>query len=179
MTSIIRATTRNEQSALSEEHGAKLRRLRQEAGLSQTQVAQKLEVTKQSVSRWENGLNEPGALHKRTLAILYGVPIEDVSKRHDFISDDLPPESYRRADLDPTRLRDARRRSGLTLTQAAAKVGVSYAAIGQYERGVVTPKADTILKLAAVYQQPLGWFIKRTESQDAGDDEAILEGNLT
>ena len=90
MTSNIRPTTRNEQAALSEAHGAKLRRLRQEAGLSQTQVGQKLEVTKQSVSRWEHDLNQPRTLHKQALAILYGVTIEDVSKRHDFTSEDHP-----------------------------------------------------------------------------------------
>ncbi|MDO4332203.1 MAG: helix-turn-helix transcriptional regulator [Eubacteriales bacterium] len=39
--------------------GKKIRKLREEAGLSQEALAEKMEVTRQAVSKWENDLSVP------------------------------------------------------------------------------------------------------------------------
>ena len=55
-----------------------LQRLRKEKGLSQEDVAQKLFVSRQSVSKWENGNAEPGVENLKTLANLYGVTLDQL-----------------------------------------------------------------------------------------------------
>ena len=53
-----------------------LQRLRKEKGLSQEDVAKKLFVSRQSVSKWENGNAEPGVDNLKALANLYGVTLD-------------------------------------------------------------------------------------------------------
>jgi Zn-dependent peptidase ImmA (M78 family) len=60
--------------------------------------------------------------------------------------------------FDPARLIQARYLSRLTKTDLHRLVGVSAAAIGQYERGEVTPRADTISVLARELDVPPGFF---------------------
>ena len=55
-----------------------LQRLRKEKGLSQEDVAQKLFVSRQSVSKWENGAAEPGVENLKALANLYGVTLDEL-----------------------------------------------------------------------------------------------------
>jgi transcriptional regulator with XRE-family HTH domain len=52
--------------------GARLRAARDRADLSQEQVAEKLDVSFQTVSNWETGYRVPGAGHLFSLASLYG-----------------------------------------------------------------------------------------------------------
>ncbi len=56
--------------------GENLQRLRKARGLSQDEVAQKLFLTRQSVSKWENGQAEPGVENLKALAGLYGVSVD-------------------------------------------------------------------------------------------------------
>lgn len=46
-------------------------------------------------------------------------------------------------------IREQRKRQGLTLNELGAKMGISGSLVGQYERGVVNPKKETIQKFAA------------------------------
>ena len=55
-----------------------LQRLRKAAGLSQEDVAKKLFVSRQSVSKWENGGAEPGIENLKALARLYGVSVDEL-----------------------------------------------------------------------------------------------------
>jgi len=69
----------------------------------------------------------------------------------------VDPQDVARA-FDPARLVQARRLSRMTKTDLHRRVGVSAAAIGQYERGEVTPRGDTITALARELDVPLGFF---------------------
>lgn len=55
-----------------------LQRLRKQAGLSQEAVAQKLFLSRQSISKWENGGAEPGIENLKALAKLYGVTVDEL-----------------------------------------------------------------------------------------------------
>ena len=55
-----------------------LRRLREEAGLSQQELAERLHVVRQTVSKWERGLSSPDAGALRDLAALYGVSADEL-----------------------------------------------------------------------------------------------------
>ncbi len=58
--------------------GENLQHLRREAGLSQEEVAGRLFMSRQSVSKWENGQAEPGVENLKTLAQLYGVTLDEL-----------------------------------------------------------------------------------------------------
>ena len=50
--------------------------LRKAAGLSQESIAEKLNVTRQTVSRWEQGSAVPSADNLKALAAFYGVSVD-------------------------------------------------------------------------------------------------------
>lgn len=58
--------------------GENLQRLRRAKGLSQDEVAQKLFLSRQSVSKWENDGAEPGVENLKALSRLYGVTIDEL-----------------------------------------------------------------------------------------------------
>lgn len=55
-----------------------IRELREAAGLTQAQLAARLEVTPSSVYAWEAGKSEPRATQLRALARLFGVCMDDI-----------------------------------------------------------------------------------------------------
>ncbi len=58
--------------------GSFLKELRKEKGLTQGQLAQQMNVTDRSVSRWETGVNMPDLDILLTLSELYGVDIKEI-----------------------------------------------------------------------------------------------------
>lgn len=78
-----------------------LKRLRCEKGLTQEQVAHRLGVSPQSVSRWECAATLPDVMLLPELARLYGVTVDDLYRHHPFACYD------RALTLDGT-LRDAK-----------------------------------------------------------------------
>lgn len=61
--------------------GENLQELRRAAGLSQEEVAGRLFVSRQSVSKWENDQAEPGVKNLKALADLYGVTLDQLAGR--------------------------------------------------------------------------------------------------
>lgn len=59
--------------------GENLQRLRKERGLSQEEVARRLFVSRQSVSKWELDQSEPGVEYLKALAGLYGVSLDELA----------------------------------------------------------------------------------------------------
>jgi Zn-dependent peptidase ImmA (M78 family)/DNA-binding XRE family transcriptional regulator len=60
--------------------------------------------------------------------------------------------------FDPARLKLAREARGLKKGGLAREVGVTPAAIGQFERGAAKPKASTLAQLALALNFPVGFF---------------------
>ena len=56
------------------------------------------------------------------------------------------------------RLRNARRRFGLTQEQVAETIGTHPVTISKYERGVQNPSTDLLRAMARLYQVPLDWL---------------------
>ena len=54
----------------------KLARLRKKAGLSQAEVSEELDVSRQAVTKWETGLSRPSTENLQSLSKLYNVPME-------------------------------------------------------------------------------------------------------
>jgi Zn-dependent peptidase ImmA (M78 family)/DNA-binding XRE family transcriptional regulator len=60
--------------------------------------------------------------------------------------------------FEPARLTQARARLGVSKTDLAGKVGVSAAAIGQYEAGVNSPRPEVLDRLASALEVRPGFF---------------------
>lgn len=58
--------------------GEKLTQARKAAGLTQADVAAKLNVSRQAVSRWESGQSKPSTERLLALGVLYGVSIDQL-----------------------------------------------------------------------------------------------------
>lgn len=61
--------------------------------------------------------------------------------------------------FDPSRLTQARHLAGLTKKAVADVVGVSPAAVGQYETGVSRPRPEPLTRLATTLGVPVGFFL--------------------
>ncbi|MGX6429971.1 helix-turn-helix domain-containing protein [Levilactobacillus yonginensis] len=62
----------------STELGARLKQFRQAQQLTQTALAERLHVSRQTVSSWETGRNQPDIATITQLATLYAVPVDDL-----------------------------------------------------------------------------------------------------
>lgn len=73
--------------------------------------------------------------------------------------------------FDPGRLTQARQLSELTKRALSVAVGVSAAAVGQWESGAVTPRPDHVRRLAEVLDVPPGFLAagRRSVRLDVGD----------
>jgi transcriptional regulator with XRE-family HTH domain len=58
--------------------GEKLRAARVAAGMTQVQLAEKVNVQQRDISRWENGLREPGVLIVKAMAQALGCSMDDL-----------------------------------------------------------------------------------------------------
>ena len=53
--------------------------LRRKAGLSQEQLAERLEVTRQTISKWEGGHSVPDLEKLQAMAAVFGVPLDELT----------------------------------------------------------------------------------------------------
>lgn len=70
---------REEKKAVCRSLGEALKALhRTEKQMTQEFIAETLGVSRQAVSKWENGTSDPSASNLCALAKLYGVPVEEL-----------------------------------------------------------------------------------------------------
>ena len=154
--------------------GSRLRRARRRSGLNQSDVAEAVETSTQTVRNWEAGRHEPPPSAIRKLAKLYEVN-EDT-----FVSDLDPAIAtsrttgygfpYDRVTVDPGKLVEARGEAGLSQAMVAELTGFSLSAIRRYESGENRPATKTLQAMASIYDRPAGWFTHRgyfTEEESA------------
>ena len=70
----------------------KLACLRKREGLSQAEVSEALDVSRQAVTKWETGTSRPSIENLQSLSRLYNVPLEYLL---DESGDELPPRLRR------------------------------------------------------------------------------------
>ena len=69
---------REEKKAVCRSLGETLRAHRTEKRMTQEFVAETLGVSRQAVSKWENGTSDPSTSNLCALAKLYGIPVEEL-----------------------------------------------------------------------------------------------------
>ena len=70
----------------------RLAALRKRAGLSQGDVAERLNVSRQAVSRWETGFTVPSTDNLSHLGRLYGVTLDELLSYSAALPPEKPPE---------------------------------------------------------------------------------------
>ena len=71
---------REEKQAAKRTLGETLKAHRTQCHMTQEFVAESIGVSRQAVSKWENGTSEPNTSNLMALARLYGIPAEDLLK---------------------------------------------------------------------------------------------------
>ncbi|MBQ8568963.1 MAG: helix-turn-helix transcriptional regulator [Oscillospiraceae bacterium] len=71
----------------------KLYKLRRQAGYSQEELAEKLGVSRQAVSKWERGESSPDINNAAAIAALYDVSLDDLVRGTESIHIDMPSNS--------------------------------------------------------------------------------------
>lgn len=66
------------------EFGTNLKRLREQRGLTQQEIAETFFVTAATVSRWESGMRYPDLMMAKKLADFYEVPLDQILFANDF-----------------------------------------------------------------------------------------------
>ena len=141
--------------------GDRLRRARRQAGLTQSQAAQVVDVTAQTIRNWETARNEPPPWAIGKLAEAYETTEGELLRG---LTTPFDPQSPNlifpndRVLLDPRKLSQARKDSGLTQESVADMTGLSVSAIRRYERGIANPTTRTLRNLANIYGKQAGWF---------------------
>src|SRR5260370_7102342 len=62
------------------------------------------------------------------------------------------------------RLREARQARGVTAVALASILGVSRAAVSQYEKGVQSPRPDVMDSICACLRLPLAFFLRQASA---------------
>lgn len=86
--------------------GEKLYRLREKNGLTQDELAEKLNVSRQTISNWENNKVKIDLLKASELCLLYGVSMDDLAFEKKDCPKDCPkdrPENGHSAERDRRR----------------------------------------------------------------------------
>ena len=71
---------RQEKAEMAKSLGEAIRYHRTRCKMTQEFVAESIGVSRQAVSKWENGTSEPNTSNLMALAKLYGIPAEDLLK---------------------------------------------------------------------------------------------------
>ncbi len=119
--------------------GDRLRALRKKSGLNQEELAERVGVHLNTISRWENGDDAPKMAFTRKLAQALDVPEEDLF---------LMSNSFGQ------RLRALRKKSGLNQEELAEKVGLSVMTIRRWEWNERTPRIEEIKSIAQALDIP-------------------------
>ncbi|MBO5428792.1 MAG: helix-turn-helix transcriptional regulator [Peptococcaceae bacterium] len=115
----------------------KLIALRKNAGMSQEELAEKLDVSRQAISRWENGSAKPDADH-----------LLQISKLFEVTADYLLNEAYE-SDNDLPKVKEQNHilHSNLTLIAIIAQASFLNAAIKPFEPSGIMNGTELVIKL--------------------------------
>jgi len=132
-------------------HGGRLKQARLRAALSRAEVAAELDVSQESVRRWEQGGSRPSSA--AVAAYLRVVGSDVVPLEH--LEPDAAPEPARdRPDVGQL-IRRRRTERGLTQAECAAAIGVAQPTLAGWEIGRARPGRDLAAAIAGFLELPL------------------------
>ena len=132
--------------------GERLKELRKAAKLTQTELAERLELHPQTVSKWERDLSEPDISQLGDLAAALGISLENLCGREEADKTYVGRFGAEKLGRFISERRIAR---GETQEQLAEAIDISSDAISRWERGVSCPDIGRLSALADHFEVPV------------------------
>ena len=126
--------------------GEKLKLVRCTLGLSQEEFANRLDTTKQAISRYENSEREPNLRTAKSISDKLGIDLTVLA------DDDLYIPV-------PDKIRSERIRRGLGIAQLASMLRISEDRLSAFENGELFPSALELASLSKVFSSSADWFL--------------------
>lgn len=147
----------------------RLKALRKEAGLTQKEVAKKLQMSQPQYARTENGGRKPN-----------GETLEKFADFFNVSTDYLLGKTQPRTELSvfPERLRQLRIETDLTQQELSKNLNVSQQIIGLWERGERKPKIEAITNIAEYFNVSPKYLIGETNNRKIETIELEAEDKL-
>lgn len=118
-----------------------VKKLREQRGLSQLAVSERLALSRTTYTKYENGVHDPSLSTLTEIAKLFGVPVDYIAGGRFCSCPDLAG-----------RLRDCREAAGLTAKDAAALLDIPEELYGDFERARAEPTLDMLRRLACAFR---------------------------
>lgn len=145
-----------------ENFGEQLKNKRKESGISQSDLANKLGVHSQTVSKWERGIMFPDVGQYGDIANALGMPLEK-------LLDQPLGDKYYKGEFSVQLLSETitmlRREKAISQSDLADAVGYSSDAVSRWERGVTSPDIDSIIIMSRMFGIPLSTLYYGVPSQ--------------
>ena len=143
--------------------GEKLKELRKAANITQTALADRLNVHLQTVSKWERGISEPDLSLLGELSAVLGVSLEKLLSAPE--SGETYVGSFSAAAFGKA-VAARRKERGRSQEEFAREIGVSADAVSKWERGVICPRAEELVKIASVAGIPVSKLYYAISEED-------------
>lgn len=121
-----------------------LKFIRQSKKLSQQEIADKLNIDRSSISRWENGDMEATISNAILLSKYFNISLND------FIFKDLAAENNV-SNLFSKNLKYLREKRNLSKNKLSELIGVNQTTIGRWESKEITPSIDNAESVAKIF----------------------------
>lgn len=138
--------------------GMRIKQAREKKGLTQDDLADKLKLTRTSVSNYESGRALPPSDVLRALACILDVSTDyllGIGEENKFEDED---ENYAHEDIGHA-IKEERLRNGLTQKELAEMVGVSQSEISKFERGLAPIPLKIAEKIADAFGMSYPTFL--------------------
>ena len=141
--------------------GEKIVNLRKENNLTQDEFANKLNVSRQSISKWESGLSLPEISNLLLISEIFNCTIDSLLLE-ETTPLEVPKESF---ETFGERLIYLRKKHHMSQELLADALEVSRQAIFKYERNLIYPDLDKIIKISNLYNCSIDYLLKEKENE--------------
>lgn len=136
-------------------YGKNFKHYREKNGLSQDDLAKKLNISRQAISKWENDWNVPDISNLEELCKLYNITMDELLNA-DIEQEHRSEQSEEISSMHiGTALEKCRKDCGLTQEEAADKLGVTRQEFSNWEKGHSIPDLKMAKKISKLYNVKL------------------------
>lgn len=152
--------------------GRRLKELRQTAKITQSDLADKLNLHPQTVSKWERGLSEPDIAQLGELAAALGISLEKLLGREET---EISYVGIFRAEAFGKMLSELRAGRGESQEALAAAALTSPDAVSRWERGITCPDIERLSALAEHFEVPVSKLYCGYSEAPAAESVAFIK----
>lgn len=152
--------------------GRRLKELRQTAKITQSDLADKLNLHPQTVSKWERGLSEPDIAQLGELAAALGISLEKLLGREET---EISYVGTFRAEAFGKMLSELRSGRGESQEALAAAALTSPDAVSRWERGITCPDIERLSALAEHFEVPVSKLYCGYSEAPAAESVAFIK----